>query len=77
MTAESPVYSIWPTNRYSDCETCEHCGKTGLKRTRIVELTDADGTIIDKLAFGTTCAQKLAHGKTDGKRYAEIGEQLA
>jgi hypothetical protein len=28
------------------------------------------------MAFGTTCASKLAAGKTDGVRYAEIGEAL-
>jgi len=70
------TYTIWPTNKYSEIETCEHCGKTGLKRTRIVNLCDADGMVHDKLAFGTTCAAKLAAGKTDGTRYAEIGEAL-
>jgi hypothetical protein len=74
---ETITYTIWPTNSYSDeVETCEHCGKTGLKRTRVVNLQDNDGMIHDKLYFGTTCAMKLAAGKTDGTRYAELGENL-
>jgi hypothetical protein len=70
------IYRIEATNSYSEQETCEHCGRTGLKRTRIVNLVDTDGMIWHKMAFGTTCATKLASGKTDGVRYAEFGETL-
>lgn len=70
------IYRIEPTNRYSDQETCDHCGKTGLKRTRVMDLVDEDGMICQKMTFGTTCAQKYAMGKTDGTRYAEFGDQL-
>ena len=68
------TFTIWPTNKYSEQEVCEHCGKTGLKRTRIVELQDVDGMVHAKMAFGTTCASKLAAGRIYGTRYAEIGE---
>lgn len=76
-TAEgATVYRIEATDKYSDQEVCEHCGRTGLKRTRIVNLTDEHGMVWQKMAFGTTCAMKLASGKTDGVRYAEFGESL-
>ena len=42
----------------NEVDTCDCCGKTGLKRTVVLGRTDADGTVMAVEHFGTTCANR-------------------
>lgn len=46
-----------------ECTTCEHCGKSGLKNTVVLEILDDDGNAEGATWYGTTCAAK-ALGRT-------------
>lgn len=51
------VYKLVGIN--SDTETCENCGKTGLKKVMWLDLLDEDGnTTGSVIAMGTTCGAK-------------------
>lgn len=42
----------------TDIDTCECCGRTGLKQTIAMALIDADGNHLQTVHYGTTCAAK-------------------
>lgn len=41
-----------------ECDTCECCGKTGLKKSVMLFILDADGNRDELSYYGTTCAAK-------------------
>lgn len=40
-------------------ETCQHCGRTDLKKGAWLGVLDADGNVEAELAVGMTCASRL------------------
>lgn len=42
-----------------DVTTCEHCGRTGLKHTVMLEILDADGNGDGIMHYGSDCAAKM------------------
>lgn len=50
----------------SDCPVCDHCGKTNLKRTVILENLES-GEVVN---FGVDCASTALKQKYMGKRYS-------
>lgn len=42
----------------NDVDSCECCGRTGLRKTIILGKLDPDGSVTDVLHFGTSCAGK-------------------
>jgi len=56
-TKKHPEFGGWKLLGINDeVETCENCGKRGLKRTMVLEPVDGDGGII---YVGTTCGEIL------------------
>lgn len=49
-----------------DCDTCECCGRTGLKRTVVLAVLDADGNRDGEVYYGTACAAR-ALGRTSAQ----------
>ncbi len=47
----------------SETDTCEHCGKTNLKKVVWLSQLDADGNEAGTIAVGTTCAGVLLYGR--------------
>lgn len=51
-----------------DVTTCQQCGRPELKGTVILAILDADGNTEDVTYAGTTCAAKMAGGRTTGAK---------
>lgn len=51
-----------------DVTTCQQCGKPELKGTVILDILDADGNTEDVIYAGSTCAAKMAGGRTTGAK---------
>ncbi|HWB34885.1 MAG TPA: hypothetical protein VHA75_02565 [Rugosimonospora sp.] len=53
-----------------DITTCEVCGKTELRGTVHLGITDADGALVDEVYAGTTCAARRVGARTTAVRNA-------
>jgi hypothetical protein len=58
-----------------DIDTCDCCGRSGLKRTIILGCLDADGNVLHAVYYGTHCASTAMRFQGSGKRLETIAEQ--
>lgn len=58
-----------------DFDTCECCGKTGLKRTVIMGIKDEDGNVIDVRYYGSNCAAMATRFRGTKRSIEKIAEQ--
>lgn len=58
-----------------DVDTCECCGKTGLKKTVILGVKDADGNVIDVRHYGANCAAEATRFRGTKRSIEKIAEQ--
>lgn len=72
MTHTTTYRFLGTTN---DRDTCDCCGRTGLKRTVVLGVLDADGTVTAERYLGTVCAAR-AFGQA-GKAISTLVESQA
>ena len=61
----------------SDTETCEQCGKTGLKRVIWLEVLDADGNQTGStIPMGTCCGAKALGFKGEFKNVEQVAQAV-
>lgn len=68
VTEDAHTYRIKGTT--DDITTCDCCGRTGLKKTVILAVLDADGNQEDQTYYGTACAAKATRQTTTAIRNA-------
>lgn len=61
MRAPSGKYRLLGVD--DEVTTCEHCGKSGLKRTVVLSQLDADGNEVAVVRFGCDCATRAMRGR--------------
>lgn len=50
----------------NDCDSCECCGRTGLKLTVVLGRLDADRNVVDVVRFGRDCAARATRLRRTG-----------
>lgn len=61
----------------NDSETCEQCGKTGLKRVMWLEILDAEGNQTDSvIPMGTCCGARALGFKGEFKSVEQVAQAV-
>lgn len=66
MTTQSATLKVRYHGSTDDHTTCDHCGRSGLKKTVMLFILDADGNAEELTYYGTSCAA-TALGTTNAK----------